>query len=95
MADVPLNNARLLIQDEGPGGLESLLKASGLPPILFGAIRVAVNVVRESTRERKEHTRSQYRNMVVARILSQFETFALDDLDYLIDRLGDGYWRTS
>jgi uncharacterized protein (DUF2336 family) len=89
MANVPIANSRLLIHDAGPNGLKSLIERAELPPRLFTAVRIAVDVVKGTRLDGEEHDRERYRARVIARILTQFENFAQDDLEYLLDKLGD------
>lgn len=89
MADIPVANARTLIHDAGPNGLLSLYEQTGLPPRLLPAVRVALSVVHGTELDGGEHDKERYRARVITRILTQFEDLPQDDLDYLLDRLGD------
>ena len=89
MAKVPVMNARILIHDAGPNGLTSLYEKSGMPQRLLSAVRVAVDVVRGTEFDGGERDRERYRSRVITRILTQFEDLAQEDLDYLLDKLGD------
>jgi len=89
MAKVPATNARILIHDAGPNGLTSLYERSGMPARLLPAVRVAVDVVRGTEFDGGERDRERYRSRVITRILTQFEDLAQEDLDYLLDKLGD------
>ena len=86
-ANVPVANARTLIHDAGPNGLKSLFEKSGLPARLLPAIRVAVDVVAGVKFDGGEHDLERYRVRVITRILTQFERFGEEDLDYLLDKL--------
>jgi uncharacterized protein (DUF2336 family) len=87
LAHVPVANAQRLIHDAGPNGLRSLFEKSGLPARLFPAIRVAVHVVEGVKLDGAEHDLERYRARVITRILTQFERFCEEDLDYLLDKL--------
>jgi uncharacterized protein (DUF2336 family) len=89
MANVPLVNARILIHDAGRLGLKSLYDKSGLPPRLLPAVRVALDVVRETELDGGERDIERYRARVIERILTQFEDMQSEDIEYLIDKLGD------
>lgn len=89
MAKVPVRNARILIHDAGSNGLTSLYEKSGMPPRLLPAVRVAVEVVRGTAFDGGERDRERYRSRVITRILTQFEDLPQEDLDYLLDKLGD------
>ena len=89
MAKVPVVNARILIHDAGSNALTSLYEKTGMPLRLLAAVRVAVEVVRGTQFDGGERDRERYRARVITRILTQFEDLAQDDLDYLLDKLGD------
>jgi uncharacterized protein (DUF2336 family) len=89
MAKVPVANARILIHDAGPNGLTSLYERAGMPPRLLPAVRVAVEVVCGTEFDGGERDRERYRSRVITRILTQFEDLPQEDLDYLLDKLGD------
>jgi uncharacterized protein (DUF2336 family) len=89
MANVAPSNARILIHDAGPNGLASLYEKTGMPARLLSAVRVAVEVVRGTQFDGGERDRERYRSRVITRILTQFEDLRQDDLDYLLDKLGD------
>ncbi len=89
MAKIPVINARLLIHDAGPNGLASLYERAGMPPRLMPAVRVAVGVVRGTEFDGGERDRERFRSRVITRILTQFEDLPQEDLDYLLDKLGD------
>lgn len=89
MAGIPAINARILIHDQGSKGLVSLYAKAGMPARLLPAVRVAVDVVRGTEFDGGERDRQRYRSRVITRILTQFEDLPQDDLDYLLDKLGD------
>jgi uncharacterized protein (DUF2336 family) len=89
MANVPLVNARILIHDGGRLGLKSLYEKAGMPPRILPAVRVAIDVVHETPLDGGEHDRERYKARVMERVLTQYEDFGSDDLDYLLDKLGD------
>jgi hypothetical protein len=70
-------------------GLKSLYDKSGMPPRLLSAVRVALDVVRETELDGEAHDIERYRARVIERILTQFEDMQSEDIDYLIDKLGD------
>ena len=89
LANVPVVNARILIHDAGRLGLKSLYTKSGLPARLMPAVRIAIDVVRDTPMDGGMHDRERYRARVIERILTQYEDFGADDLNYLLERLGD------
>lgn len=89
MAKVSVPNARILIHDAGLNGLTSLYERAGMPPRLLSAVRVAVEVVSGTEFDGGERDHERYRSRVITRILTQFEDLPQEDLDYLLDKLGD------
>ncbi|MBI1272913.1 MAG: DUF2336 domain-containing protein [Alphaproteobacteria bacterium] len=89
LANVPVVNARILIHDAGRLGMKSLYDKSGLPARLLPAVRVAIDVVHETELDGGAQDMERYRRRVLERILTQFEDMGQEDLDYLLDKLGD------
>jgi uncharacterized protein (DUF2336 family) len=89
MANVPLLNARILIHDGGRLGLKSLYEKGGMPPRFLPAVRVAIDVVHDTPMDGGERDLERYRARVIERVLTQYEDFGSEDLDYLLDKLGD------
>lgn len=87
LCDIPLANAQALIHDKGGLGFKAIYNHAKLPAEFFPAIRVAVDVMRETDYDGNAHDRERYRRRVVERILTQFEDIGPDDLDYLLQRL--------
>jgi hypothetical protein len=85
---VPINNARVLIHDAGSAGLTSLYGKSGLPERMLPAVRAAVEVLREVQFDGGERDHERYRSRVITRILTQFEEFPPEDLDFMLEKLG-------
>jgi len=79
----------LHVHDAGPNGLTSLYERAGMPARLLPAVRVAVDVVRGTEFDGGDRDRERYRSRVITRILTQFEDLPQEDLDYLVDKLGD------
>jgi len=88
LAEVPINNARMLIHDAGPAGLASLYQKSGLPERMLPAVRAAVDVLREVQFDGGARDHERYRARVITRILTQFEEFPAEDLDFMLEKLG-------
>jgi len=95
MANIPVVNARILIHDAGHLGLKSLYERAGMPPSLLQAVRVAIDVVHETEMNGGEKDRDRYRARIIERILTQYEGFGEEDLDYLLDKLGDFITRAA
>lgn len=89
LGQVPINNARLLIHDAGRLGLKSLFDRTGLPPKLYPALRIALDVASETDFDGLDHDLERHRRRMLERILTQFEELASDDVDYLLTKLSD------
>ncbi len=89
LANIPLVNARILIHDAGRLGLKSLYGKTSLPPRFLPAVRVAIDVVHETPMDGEDNDRERYQARIIERILTQYEDFGAEDLDYLLDKLGN------
>lgn len=89
VAQVPVANARILIDDAGGKGLASLWKEAAMPERLLPAAQVALRVIATTHLDGGDHDLERYRGRVIGRIVTQFEDFDDEDLDYLLDKLGD------
>ena len=98
-ADVPLENVRVLIHDEGDLGFKSLYDKAKLPDRLFQAFRAAVEIAKILEMEKDDRDPEARSRLIMERILTQFEDplqgYDSDDVDYLLGRLvhsieGDG-----
>jgi len=91
LAKVPVQNARILIHDQGKLGFRSLYERSGLPERLFPAFRAGVDVAKENDYDGGPNDRERYVSRMVERMLTQFadpaEQIAEDDIDYLMNKL--------
>jgi uncharacterized protein (DUF2336 family) len=88
MTGIPLVNARLLIHDAGRLGLKTLYEKSGMPLRFLPAVRVAMDVVKE-TEFNENDSRETFRNRVIERILTQYEDLGEEDLEYLLSKIVD------
>ena len=84
-----LTNARLLIHDVGRLGLRSIYEKAGMPPALLPAFRVAIDVADETDFDGEPGDIDRHRRRMIERILTQYEDLAPEDLDYLLNKLGD------
>ncbi len=89
MAQIPVTNARLLIHDAGRQGLKPLAEKAGLPPTLYPAMRVAVDVAHETDFDGGDQDIERHRRRMLERILTQFEEIGGEDLNYLLAKLSD------
>jgi uncharacterized protein (DUF2336 family) len=90
-ADVPVENARILIHDEGDLGFRSLYDKAKLPDRLYKAFRAAVDIAQVLEAERDDKDPEARARLIMERILTQFEDplqgYDSDDVDYLLGRL--------
>ncbi|MDE1901978.1 MAG: DUF2336 domain-containing protein [Alphaproteobacteria bacterium] len=89
MANVPVINARILLHDAGRLGLKALYERAGMPARLLPAVRVALDVIHDTQMTGEDHDIERYRARIIERILTQYEDFGSEDLDYLLEKLGD------
>lgn len=89
LASIPINNARVLIHDPGGRGLLSLYHKARLPDSWFPAVRAAVDAVDDTPLDGQERDLERFRTRVMTRVLTQTETMAGDDADYLVGKLGE------
>jgi len=92
LSNVPLVNARQLIHDQGNLGLGKIYGRCGLPPSLFPAYRIALDVARENERDRTDETPDAVMKRTLERVLTHFEDSVdehnLDDVNFLLGKLG-------
>ncbi len=91
LADLPLHNARILIHDQGPLGLESIYMKADLPKRLFPVFRAGIELVRETDYDSGKNDRSRFIERMLERILTQFEDpqsrMTEEDINYLMGKL--------
>lgn len=91
LARIPVQNARILIHDQGNLGFKSLYQRAGLPERLFPAFRAGVDVVDETEYDGGPNDRERYMSRVVERMLTQFADsdgqVSPDDIEYLMHKL--------
>jgi len=88
-AGITVANAQRLIHDGGSRGLKSLYEQAEMPAALFAAVRIAIEVAHETDFDGEDRDRERYQERMIERILTQYEEFGQDDLEFLLDRLGD------
>ena len=87
LAGISVDNAQLLIHDPGNLGLQNLYKKANLPASLYEVFRMAVNVAHETEYDGGENDRERYSRRMIERILTQYQDFESDNLEYLLSRL--------
>jgi uncharacterized protein (DUF2336 family) len=85
----------LMIHDSGPLGLKAAFERAGLPPRLFHSFKAALEVFHSIEREGGTHDRITFRERMLERTLTLFQTIPKDDLDYLLEKLDATGWRTE
>ena len=92
MAGISVLNARRMIHDKGALGFKSLYKRCQLPASLYYAYRIALDVLRETERERIDGDPNASTRRMLERVLTQFEDLvddeSLADVDFLLNRPG-------
>ena len=92
MAGISVLNARRLIHDKGALGFKSLYERCQLPASLHHAYRIALDVLRETERERIDGDPNASTRRMLERVLTQFEDLvddeSLADVDFLLNRPG-------
>lgn len=89
-AKVGLNNARVLIHDDGDLGMKALYQRASLPERLYPAFRSAIDIAKISEAERSDKGPDWRSRLIMERVLTQFEgvvEFDSEDVDYLLGRL--------
>lgn len=89
LADIPLNNSRILIHEGGELGLKSLYQRAGLPGTLFSPFKVAVDVVAKADLRDEDYEPESFARTMLERVLSDCDDLADQDADWLLERLHD------
>jgi uncharacterized protein (DUF2336 family) len=89
MAGVPVENVRILIHDHGRKGFAALYQKSGLTQELFPAFRAATDVIDNMQFDGEPRDMERFRARVITRMLTQFDEFDQENLDYLVNKLGE------
>ncbi len=92
LADVPIQNARLLIHDSGSTGLETICGKADMPKSFFPAVCAAIAISHETDLDGEEQDMERYKRRMIERILSQYGEQELElgeeDLEYLLAKMG-------
>ncbi len=91
LAGLPLQNARILIHDQGRLGLESIYIKAELSKRLFPAFRAGIELAHETDYDGGLNDRTRFIERMLERILTQFEDpqsrLTQEDIDYLMGKL--------
>lgn len=93
MAEVPVENARILLYDRGPLGYRGLYSKAGLPTDLFQAFRIAIDVVRE-VREAQSAAgddgldwKRGYTDAIIDRLVREYRQVCPADVEHVLSQL--------
>ena len=87
LAGVPHHRTWLMIHDAGPLGLRAIYERAGLPARLFPAFRAAVDTFHSMEFDGGARDLERFQERMLQRFLTQPQTAARDDVDYLIDKM--------
>jgi len=91
LANVGLQNARVLIHDEGGLGLQSIYLKANLPKRWYPAFRAGIDLAAETQYDGGPNDRTRFVSKMLERMLTQFKdptsTFSREDIDYLMGKL--------
>jgi uncharacterized protein (DUF2336 family) len=87
IAGTSADKASLLIHDAGRLGLKALYMKCRFPEALYPAFRVAVDVIHETDFDGGKHDRERFARRVIERVLTQYQSIDVADLDYLLGKL--------
>lgn len=88
LAGVPHHRTWLMIHDAGPLGLRAIYERAGLPARLFPAFRAAVDTFHSMEFDGGAKDQERFQERMLQRFLTQPESAAREDVDYLLDRMG-------
>jgi uncharacterized protein (DUF2336 family) len=88
LAGVPHHRTWLMIHDAGPLGLRAIYERAGLPARIFPAFRAAVDTFHSMEFDGGPKDQERFQERMLQRFLTQPEAAAREDVDYLLDRMG-------
>lgn len=87
LGGIPHSKAWLMIHDAGTLGLKTIFERAGLPPGMFTAFRLAIDIFHKTDMDGGPGDRARFRQRMVERVLTQFQAIPRADLEYLLDKL--------
>ena len=91
LGGISLENAQRLIYDKGKRAFEALYQKAGLPPLLYPAMRAAIDIFGTMDYDGGPNDRERFSRRMIERILTQYGEegveFKNDDLEYLLARI--------
>lgn len=86
IARIPISNARVLVQDKGRAGLNSIYQKSGLPLSFLPAVRHALAMALED-RGGTDETEEMRHQRLLERIWADPQSMSQDDIDHFFSKL--------
>lgn len=77
----------LMIHDNGPLGLKAAFDRASMPPRLFPPFRAAIDLYHQIERDGDHDDRARFRETMIQRVLTLFQSIPREDLDYLLEKL--------
>lgn len=87
LSGITVVNARQLIHDPGPLGLQSVYQYAHLPVDMFPLFRAAFDVAREMDYDGGDRDRQRFSAKLIERVLTRLEQIDHANLTYLMNRL--------
>lgn len=91
LADLPIDNARMLIHDPGRRGFKTVWNKAALPDGSYPAVQAALAVIEQTELDGRDLDPERYSRRITERILTQYESVGIqfdnDDLEYLLARV--------
>jgi uncharacterized protein (DUF2336 family) len=87
LAGIPHAKTWLMIHDAGTLGMKTVFERAGLPPGMFTAFRLAVDIFHKTEMDGGPNDRERFRQRMVERVLTQFQAIPRADLEYLLEKL--------
>ena len=91
LAELPIDNTRLLIHDPGRRGLRTIWYKARLPQGGFLAAQAALTVIAQTELDGRDLDPERYARRIIERILTQYEKLGIefhnDDLEYLLAKV--------
>ena len=87
LAAVPVDDARKLMHDPGPLGLQGIYQRAGLPEALLPIFQLAVDVYNEIALDFESGTRQHFCQRMIERLQDDGAAFSDTDRNYLISTL--------
>ncbi|HEY7799968.1 MAG TPA: DUF2336 domain-containing protein [Hyphomonadaceae bacterium] len=87
LAGIPHAKSWLMIHDAGTLGMKTIFERAGLPPGMFTAFRLAVDIFHKTEMDGGPNDKERFRQRMVERVLTQFQAIPRADLEYLLEKL--------